>query len=75
MIAICSPTDSGVALLSSSSHMIGFIEVDSAKYDANRLKLLIMRLIQECVDLGKNFKQINWEAAFYSCERKVLLID
>ena len=75
MIAICSPTDSGVALLSSSSQMIGFIEVDSTKYDADKLKLLIMRLIQECCDLGKNFKQIDWEPAFYSCERKVLLID
>ena len=75
MIAICSPTDSGVALLSSSSQMIGFIEVDSTKYDADKLKLLIMRLIQECVDLAKNFKQIDWESAFYSCERKVLLID
>ena len=75
MIAICSPTDSGVALLSSSSQMIGFIEVDSTKYDADKLKLLIMRLIQECCDLGKNFKQIDWEPAFYSYERKVLLID
>jgi hypothetical protein len=55
--------------------MIGFIEVDSTKYDADKLKLLIMRLIQECCDLGKNFKQIDWESAFYSCERKVLLID
>jgi hypothetical protein len=75
MIAICSPTDSGVALYGSSGHMIGFIEVDSTKYDADKLKLLIMRLIQECCDLGKNFKQIDWEPAFYSCERKVLLID
>jgi hypothetical protein len=75
MIAICSPTDSGVARLSSSSQMIGFIEVDSTKYDADKLKLLIMHLIQECVDLGKNFNQINWEPAFYSCERKVMLID
>ena len=75
MITICSPTDSGVALLSSSSLMVGFIEVDSTKYDADKLKLLIMRLIQECCDLGKNFKQIDWEPAFYSCERKVLLID
>jgi hypothetical protein len=55
--------------------MIWFIEVDSNKYDADKLKLLIMRLIQECCDLGKNFKQIDWEPAFYSCERKVLLID
>jgi hypothetical protein len=55
--------------------MVGFIEVDSAKYEDEKLKLLLMRLIQECVDLGKNFNQINWEPAFYSCERKVMLID
>jgi len=75
MIMICSPTDSGVALHSSSSQMVGFIEVDSAKYEDEKLKLILMRLIQECVDLGKNFNQINWEPAFYSCERKVMLID
>jgi hypothetical protein len=55
--------------------MVGFIEVDSGKYEDEKLKLLIMRLIHECCDLGKNFKQIDWEPAFYSCERKVLLID
>jgi hypothetical protein len=75
MIAISSPTDNGVSLLSSSSQMIGFIEVDSNKYDADKLKLLIMRLIQECVDLTRNFQQIDWESAFYSCERKVTNID
>lgn len=75
MIAISSATDSGVILLSSSSLIIGFIEVDGSKYDAEKLKLIIIQLIQECVDLGKNFKQIDWESVFYSCERKVMLID
>ena len=55
--------------------MIGFIEVDSAKYHAEKLKLLIVNLIQECVDLGKKFNQIDWDSAFYSCERTVTHID
>ena len=75
MITICSPTDSGVALLSSSSLMVGIIEVDSGKYEDEKLKLLIMRLIHECCDLGKNFNQINWGPVFHSCEREVMLID
>jgi hypothetical protein len=75
MIAASSPIDTGVSLLSSTSEMIGFIEVDSAKYHAEKLKLIIVNLIQECVDLGKKFNQIDWDSAFYSCERTVTHID
>ena len=75
MITACCPADGGVTLLSSSGHMIGFIDVDGSKYEAEKLKVLIMRLIQECVDSAKNFTQIDWESVFYSCERQVTLID
>ena len=75
MIAACSPTNKGVALLGTSGRMIGYIEIDSSKYQVEKLKPLIADLILECCDQGKNFKQIDWNSVFYSCERVVTHID
>jgi hypothetical protein len=75
MIAVCSPTTKDVALTSAFGRMIGFIEIDSSKYQVEKLKLLIMNLIIDCCDQGKNFKQIDWNSAFYSCERVITHID
>lgn len=75
MIAVTSATDNGVVLLSSTTQIIGFIEVDGDKYDAEKLKLLIMKLLYKCVEDGQKFKQIDWESVFYSCRREVPHID
>jgi hypothetical protein len=59
MIAVCSPTTKGVALLGTSGRMIGYVEIDSSKYQVEKLKLLIADLILECCDQGKNFTHVN----------------
>jgi hypothetical protein len=64
LIASSSPTDDGIALMSSSSQMIGFIKIDENKYDVGNLQVHLMNLIRECCELKKNFKQIDWDKAF-----------
>lgn len=56
VIASISITDTGVAL-TSSSDMLGFIEVE----DLSKKKM-VAELVQDCVTAGKDFEQPDWAA-------------
>jgi hypothetical protein len=70
MIGGMSPEEYGVVLVDSSNRRLGVITIDRKLYDADGLKLHIIKLLEESCALGKHFTQINWDEVFSSFELK-----